>query len=102
MKTAIMEVLSATDGMLALLDPLSGDAVSLLDEITSARTGPKFVLKQALAQNDHYKQLEASLRACSVAHSTLGPTLTALTSRFASGEAVLEEILAKLPISVQR
>ena len=97
LKTAAMEVTAATEGILALLDPLSSDAVTLLDEISNSRSGPLFVLKQALYQSDHYRKLEASLRECAVAHSSLGPGLATLTEKFRKKEANVDDVIRELP-----
>ena len=78
------------------------EEIADLDSVMSAREGVKHTLKSALAQNQEYKSMEASMRKYQVAHTSLGPVVQEklkLLKQEASFESleVLGTTFAELP-----
>ena len=104
MTCALEEVRVCAAAVISLLNAQKLD-LGAVNQVTEAKEGAKNILSQAFHLTPSYKQLIQELRACQVAHSTMGPLLqtsidqlSRLLTSDSRETAPLEKALTELPV----
>ena len=77
---------------------MASDVSSKLKELSNARKGPLYVMRQTMRNVAHWKKLQAEVERTAVASSSLLPLMDDLTKKVTEGnQQKIREALSELP-----
>ena len=95
---AFVDIRCACAALRALLDPGTSNAADKVEELTSSRKGPLFVLRQVISNVEHYKRKLQEVQKTAVATSSLSPLLASLADDVKEKKLEkVQEAIANLP-----
>ena len=94
-QNAVQDVLCAISAVSALLHPAAESPHLKLEEITSAKKGPLFMLRQTLMSQPFWSGKVAEVERCGVACTTMGPKVAQLVQQIQAGSAQAVETAMK-------
>ena len=97
--SAVADLEGACHALQALLNPLHKDSMKTITELTGAKRGPLFLLRQTISTNAYYKDLLAEIERTAVAEASFAPVVLELQQKVESGsEEALQECIEKLSL----
>ena len=83
--SALADVKAACAAVDAVLNPMAKDASAKLQELSNARKGPLYVMRQTMRNVPYWKKLQAELERTAIASGSLLPLLDELTAKVKEG-----------------